>query len=103
MSRPVKGSERGREGKCQLNSVPPPPTRVEKRGERRRAHTHLLGQGVQVREGFESTGFVGEFLEQRRVPYGVDEFVGDLLRESPRRGGKCTRGVTLRLHLSSVL
>jgi hypothetical protein len=68
--------------------------------EREDWRTHLLGQGVQVREGFESPRFVSDFLEQPRVLYGIDELVGGLLRESPRCGGKCTQGMTRRLGVS---
>ena len=91
MSRPVK-----RKKKWWCACVLDPARRTERENWR----THLLGQSVQVREGFESPRFVSDFLEQPRVLYGIDELVGGLLRKSPRCGGKCTQGMMRRLGVS---
>lgn len=74
------------------------PTHVSrgKRERERGPRTHLLGQGIQVREGFESIRLVCELLEQRRVLDGVYEIVGDLRCQSPLCGGERTEGVNLR-------
>jgi len=53
---------------------------------RERNRTHLLGQGIKLREGFDGVWFVRELLEERRVLDRIDEFVVGLLCRPPRRG-----------------
>lgn len=62
----------------------------------RRMRTHLLGQCIQVREGLEGIRLVCELLEQWRVLDGVDELVGDLRGQAPRRGREFMGDVALR-------
>ena len=58
--------------------------------------THLLGQCIQVREGLEGIRLVCELLEQWRVLDGVDELVGDLRGQAPRRGREFMGDAALR-------
>lgn len=65
-----------------------------RKGENR---THLFGQRIQVREGLEGIRLVCKLLEQWRVLDGVDEIVGDLRGQAPRRGREFTEDIAVRV------